>query len=56
MALTVIARRAASALLAATILASTHVALGFDFDDVAALARRKAVRTPDGAQPVELKR
>ena len=57
---TVFARRAAHGILACTlvaILCSASTAFAFDFDDVAALARRKA-RAPfvpqDRAQPQEL--
>ncbi|HEY3516168.1 MAG TPA: glucans biosynthesis protein MdoG, partial [Gammaproteobacteria bacterium] len=57
---TVFARRAAHGLFACAlvaILCSASTAFAFDFDDVAALARRKA-RTPyvppDRAQPREL--
>jgi glucans biosynthesis protein len=54
------ARRAARVFLAGalvTVLFSAHVASAFDFDDVAALARRKArarYAPPDRAQPTEL--
>ncbi len=57
---TFFARCAARAFLASALLAflsSTHTASAFDFDDVAALARRKArapYKPPDGAQPAEL--
>jgi glucan biosynthesis protein len=54
------ARRAARVFLAGVLLvflSSAHVASAFDFDDVAALARRKArapYKPPDRAQPAEL--
>jgi glucans biosynthesis protein len=54
MASTFFARRV---LLATVCLSSAHVAFAFDFDDVAAMARRKARATyepPDRAQPREL--
>jgi glucans biosynthesis protein len=54
---TLIARRAARALLAVAFLSSAHAAIAFDFDDVANLARRKArapYQPPDRAQPAEL--
>jgi periplasmic glucans biosynthesis protein len=54
---TLIARRAARALLAVAFVASAPAALAFDFEDVAALARRKArapYEAPDRAQPTEL--
>jgi glucans biosynthesis protein len=54
---TLIARRAARALLAVAFLSSAHAAIAFDFDDVADLARRKArapYQPPDRAQPAEL--
>ncbi|HUQ53071.1 MAG TPA: glucan biosynthesis protein G [Gammaproteobacteria bacterium] len=52
-----LAARTARALLAITLVASAPVALAFDFDDVATLARRKAAapyQAPDRAQPKEL--
>ena len=57
MASTFFARRAAHLLLAVAGLSSAHAASAFDFDDVAALARRKAraqYEPPDRAQPREL--
>ncbi len=54
---TLIARRTACAFLTVVCLASTPIALAFDFDDVAALARRKArtaYEPPDRTQPAEL--
>jgi periplasmic glucans biosynthesis protein len=57
---TFLARRVARALLAGTLLAllsATHTASAFDFEDVAALARRKArapYKPPDNTQPAEL--
>jgi glucans biosynthesis protein len=54
---TFMARRAAHALLSAALLSSAHIALAFDFDDVAALALRNARATyqpPDRTQPTEL--
>lgn len=51
------ARRVSHALLALALLAGSHAALAFDFDDVAALARRKArspYEAPDREQPTEL--
>lgn len=51
------ARRAAHLFLAIACLSSAHAASAFDFDDVAALARRKAraqYQPPDRAQPREL--
>ena len=50
-------RRAAHMLLAVACLSSAHAASAFDFDDVTALARRKArapYELPDRAQPTEL--
>ena len=54
---TFFAQRTARILLAVASLASAHAASAFDFDDVAALARRKAraqYEPPDRAQPREL--
>jgi glucans biosynthesis protein len=54
---TLIARRATRAVLAAALLSSAQAAIAFDFDDVAALARRKArapYEAPDRKQPEEL--
>jgi len=57
MAFSLIARRAARVLAAVVFLSSTQLALAFDFDDVAELARRKAsgpYEPPDRTQPAEL--
>lgn len=57
MSATLIARRASRALLAVVVLSSAPAAVAFDFEDVAALARRKAraqYEAPDRAQPTEL--
>jgi len=56
MALTFVARRV-RVFVAIALLSSAQLALAFDFDDVAELARRKASRpyeAPDRAQPTEL--
>jgi glucans biosynthesis protein len=54
---TLLARRAARAVLGVALLSSAQATLAFDFEDVAALARRKArapYQQPDRTQPTEL--